>query len=170
MDDDGLLYLSYICRGQAKANLRVHSSDLKKAKITVESHCPRVVTSADVMAIVTRDKVQCANGKKRFAQVALSPRLQEWLETFLTRMTVCQIIRVFRSKALSTLDIEAHSVAAGSLMSRIYGGNRSFDIESNMDQNPKTIRETCPEENFDPTVLAPNDPIDSIDFRQRHLP
>ncbi|KAB5556611.1 hypothetical protein DKX38_007520 [Salix brachista] len=23
---------------------------------------------------------------------------------------------------------------------------------------------------FDPTALAPNDPIDSIDFRQRHLP
>lgn len=45
------------------------------------------------------------------------------------------------------------------VMSRIYSCSLSFDVDPNMNQNhAKEFRETFPEENFDPTVLASNDP------------
>jgi hypothetical protein len=50
--------------------------------------------------------------EEQMGQMALSLRLQEWRETFFTRMTVSQVTSLFQSKGLSILDMEAHSVGA----------------------------------------------------------
>lgn len=79
--------------------------------------------------------------------------------------SVSEIIKLFKSKGLSTLDMVAlsggHSIGFShckEFISRIYKYNATFDIDPTMNQGfALSLRRPCPKHNLDPTVVALND-------------
>jgi peroxidase len=79
--------------------------------------------------------------------------------------TIPQLISLFKSKGLSTMDMVAlsggHTIGFShckEFMPRIYGYNSTFDIDPTMNQEyARTLRSPCPQRHLDPTVVALND-------------
>ncbi|KAI5588110.1 hypothetical protein BDE02_05G074400 [Populus trichocarpa] len=130
------------------------------AKKAVESHCPRVVTCADVLAIVTRDsyneplrfEVQMGRRDGPDGLVSEASRVAGNIlhanDSLSSNLTL-PIQRVIYPRHGSPL---GRCLSLLGVMSRIYSCSLSFDVDPNMNQNhAKEFRETFPEENFDPT-------------------
>lgn len=79
--------------------------------------------------------------------------------------TIPQLLSLFKSKGLSTLDMVAlsggHSIGFShckEFMPRIYGYNKTLDIDPTMDKEfAISLRGPCPKSDVDPTVVALND-------------
>ncbi|KAG6767202.1 hypothetical protein POTOM_028392 [Populus tomentosa] len=140
-----------------------------RAKRALELQCPGFVSCADVMAIATRDLVNLVGGPRwevekgrRDGLISKASRVDGNLPQ--VNQTIPQLISLFKSKGLSTMDMVAlsggHTIGFShckEFMPRIYGYNSTFDIDPTMNQEyARTLRspfhglrycfytETCP--------------------------
>ncbi|KAJ6990707.1 hypothetical protein NC653_019079 [Populus alba x Populus x berolinensis] len=141
-----------------------------RAKRALELQCPGFVSCADVMAIATRDLVNLVGGPRwevkkgrRDGLISKASRVDGNLPQ--VNQTIPQLISLFKSKGLSTMDMVAlsggHTIGFShckEFMPRIYGYNSTFDIDPTMNQEyARTLRSPCPKKHLDPTVVALND-------------
>ncbi|KAJ4830635.1 hypothetical protein Tsubulata_036744 [Turnera subulata] len=141
-----------------------------RAKRALELQCPDIVSCADVMAIATRDLVNLVGGPRWEVQkgrkdglISRASRVPANIP--LVNHTVSHLISLFKSKGLSVLDMVAlsggHTIGFShckEFMTRIYGYNKTFEIDPSMDQGyAHSLRDTCPKKHLDPTVVAVND-------------
>lgn len=141
-----------------------------RAKRALELQCPGFVSCADVMAIATRDLVNLVGGPRwevkkgrRDGLISKASRVDGNLPQ--VNQTIPQLISLFKSRGLSTMDMVAlsggHTIGFShckEFMPRIYGYNSTFDIDPTMNQEyARTLRSPCPQKHLDPTVVALND-------------
>ncbi|XP_030522495.2 peroxidase 63-like [Rhodamnia argentea] len=148
-----------------------------RAKRAVELQCPGVVSCADVMAITTRDLVNLAGGPmwevlkgRKDGLTSKASRVGGNLP--LVEQTLPEIISLFHSKGLSTLDMVAlsggHTIGVShceEFMSRIYNTNGTSFTDPTMDPSfAQKLRADCPQQHLDPDKFTFNDVTSPFQF------
>lgn len=152
-------------------DLRVEGfQTISKAKALVESKCPGVVSSADILAIAARDYVHLAGGpyyqvkKGRWdGNISMASRVPYNIPR--ANFTVDQQLKLFNSKGLTLEDLVVLSGAhtfgfahCKQFVSRLYNYRGSMQPDPDMDPRLlKALRMSCPQFGGNSDTVAPFD-------------
>ncbi|KAL9346573.1 hypothetical protein Peur_061426 [Populus x canadensis] len=152
-------------------DLRVEGfQTISKAKALVESKCPGVVSSADILAIAARDYVHLAGGpyyqvkKGRWdGNISMASRVPYNIPR--ANFTVDQQLKLFNSKGLTLEDLVVLSGAhtfgfahCKQFVSRLYNYRGTKQPDPDMDPRLlKALRMSCPQFGGNSDTVAPFD-------------
>lgn len=141
-----------------------------RAKAAVEKVCPGVVSCADVVSIATRDLVGLVGGPfwdvlkgRKDGRVSLASQVLGNLPQ--PTMNVDELTRIFQQKGFTRDEMVilsgAHTIGfshCNQFMKRIYDFSSSGTVDPTMNYTyAMDLRQACPNQNLDPTVVAFND-------------
>ncbi|CAK7350481.1 unnamed protein product [Dovyalis caffra] len=152
-------------------DLRVEGfQTISKAKASVESKCPGVVSCADILAIAARDYVHLAGGpyyqvkKGRWdGKISMAARVPYNIPS--ANFTIDQLLKLFNSKGLTLEDLVVLSGAhtfgfahCKQFVSRLYNYRGTKQPDPAMDTRLlKALRMSCPQFGGNSDIIAPFD-------------